>query len=825
MTISSEVRKAGPFTGNGTASAFPFNFKVFKAADLIVVRRKVDIGAESTLVLNRDYTVALNHDQNANPGGTVTISAGPLASGFTLIISSELPYLQPTDLTNQGGFYPAVVTNALDRLTIFCQQLAERMGRSLKLPITAPGNISTEIPLPNPKELIAWNEAGTGLTTVSPQSLVTSIAYGSAVADLFAGDGVTTTFPLTSNPASVNNLDVSIGGVSQRPVIGGIGDYKWNGGASITFVKPPKLPDISGDKNVLVRYMQAIPVSEGESIHTQQMELFRRSYAEAGYNVVGTFERGFSIKNINDVGIHEETGKGYTGEIGDVIAGTDPISPMFSDVSHYLLRDRFKLIGIDSNVKSHGAKGDGITDDTAAIQSALDTGRIIYMPAGVYIVSDTLKLRARGSGLSGEGQLRTYGSSETTIKWTGASDKTMAVLVMGQNGVGVPPSSDNSDATAIKVKNLYIDCDNKAGFGIYGAYVVNESEIDNVAVSQATEYGIYIVKSWYCKFTNILVMLGKNNGIAFGMPLVYSDGTSPSGWDVDDNLPCNNNRIENIRAWLNGGSFRDGSKTWDVSKPHLGYGVGLGCGYGMNVSTLTSEQNGGVNLFINRPAENYGTNISVSDCYFEDANKGSSLPSDQKVGVYIKTDDVSASLGYEMKNWFINNSSGGGVLIDGKRPIRFDAIHQPKFIKEKDGSDVKLIHGISNSYSGTFDENVIDRRVVNGFKITTNAFQNIPLTPTPITGFGCIEIYIPAGYVRPTSNHDGVTPVAYTTTDIDGGVKTFTLPPTGTPKGWYIISNYYGKPLVSIAMQNTLDPSGGEFNMVYSVSPLSGNVM
>lgn len=42
------------------------------------------------------------------------------------------------------------------------------------------------------------------------------------------------------------------------------------------------------------------------------------------------------------------------------------------------------------NVKDFGAVGDGTTDDTAAIQAAIDNGYVIYMPAGKYIVSDTI---------------------------------------------------------------------------------------------------------------------------------------------------------------------------------------------------------------------------------------------------------------------------------------------------------------------------------------------------------------------------------------------------------------------------------------------------
>jgi len=137
MTISSNIRKAGPFVGNGTASTFAFTFKVFQAADLEVVRLNVATTIETILVINSNYTVSLNADQNSNPGGSITLTAGALASGFNLVITSDIENLQPTDIVNQGGFYPDVIEDALDRATIQIQQLQEAVDRSAKLPITS----------------------------------------------------------------------------------------------------------------------------------------------------------------------------------------------------------------------------------------------------------------------------------------------------------------------------------------------------------------------------------------------------------------------------------------------------------------------------------------------------------------------------------------------------------------------------------------------------------------------------------------------------------------------------------------------------------------
>ncbi len=45
------------------------------------------------------------------------------------------------------------------------------------------------------------------------------------------------------------------------------------------------------------------------------------------------------------------------------------------------------------NLRSLGAKGDGSTDDTEAIQKAIDEHRVLYIPSGHYIITDTLRLR------------------------------------------------------------------------------------------------------------------------------------------------------------------------------------------------------------------------------------------------------------------------------------------------------------------------------------------------------------------------------------------------------------------------------------------------
>ena len=45
------------------------------------------------------------------------------------------------------------------------------------------------------------------------------------------------------------------------------------------------------------------------------------------------------------------------------------------------------------NVRTMGVAGDGKTDDTAALQKAIDSHRVLYLPSGKYLVSETLALK------------------------------------------------------------------------------------------------------------------------------------------------------------------------------------------------------------------------------------------------------------------------------------------------------------------------------------------------------------------------------------------------------------------------------------------------
>jgi hypothetical protein len=250
MTISTTSRLAGPFSGNGSSTAFPFAFKVFSADDLLV--EQVVDDAARILTLNSDYTVSLNSDQDANPGGTVILGT-VLASGAVLTIVSAVTATQLSSILNLGGFYPKVIEAALDKLTILIQQIAEKTSRYLSLSAVTSTDVSAELPYPAKGEVIGWNAEATGLSNYSVGDLGIGASYAAWRAQTFNGDGSTLSFVLDHDAGSAENCDVSINGLSKIPEV----DYTYDSATlTLTFTTAP----VAGTKNVAVRYGQAVAV-------------------------------------------------------------------------------------------------------------------------------------------------------------------------------------------------------------------------------------------------------------------------------------------------------------------------------------------------------------------------------------------------------------------------------------------------------------------------------------------------------------------------------------------------------------------------------------
>jgi len=203
MSIASTNRKAGPYTGNGLTTSFPFSFKVFAGSDLVVTRTDLS-GIETTLTLSTDYSVSLNANQDSNPGGSVSTVSVP-ASGILITLSSSVPLLQPVVLTNNGGFYPSVINDALDRLTILVQQIAETITRSVTTNISStqtPAQLLASIFTAQTTAVSAAASASGFATTATTQAGIATTKAGNADSSAIAAAASAVV------AAAVNNISV-----------------------------------------------------------------------------------------------------------------------------------------------------------------------------------------------------------------------------------------------------------------------------------------------------------------------------------------------------------------------------------------------------------------------------------------------------------------------------------------------------------------------------------------------------------------------------------------------------------------------------------------
>lgn len=107
MTVAAGVfRRIYP--GTGTATLFPFDWKIYSASDIAVYL--TNPSSELLQVLNTDYTVEGVGSEN---GGNVVFNIAP-TSDFDIVIIPSVTIEQQTDLRNQGRFYPETLERQFD---------------------------------------------------------------------------------------------------------------------------------------------------------------------------------------------------------------------------------------------------------------------------------------------------------------------------------------------------------------------------------------------------------------------------------------------------------------------------------------------------------------------------------------------------------------------------------------------------------------------------------------------------------------------------------------------------------------------------------------
>jgi len=122
------------------------------------------------------------------------------------------------------------------------------------------------------------------------------------------------------------------------------------------------------------------------------------------------------------------------------------------------------------SVKDFGAVGDGVVDDTVAINAAIATNKAVYFPPGTYMTS--------GISLA-------YSAANPRILYGDDYLNTSIKRISGTN-----PIVDVAQFTQVRLENLTFDGNNTAGYGII--WRAHYSLIHRCRVSNCQNYGMFV---------------------------------------------------------------------------------------------------------------------------------------------------------------------------------------------------------------------------------------------------------------------------------------------------------------------------------------------
>jgi hypothetical protein len=446
--------------------------------------------------------------------------------------------------------------------------------------------------------------------------------------------------------------------------------------ASITFRKPVVGP-VSGTNTVIIGSNTGSFTNGTNPVYSGTLGTVRVQPPPNDVTKVlrgdGTWGVAGGTGGLSSVGITVPTGFAVSnspltsnGTMGITYSGQIPTSSLATGVptsSTYLRGDgTWAVTDRKYNVKNYGAVGDGATDDTAAIQSAINsavsTGGTVYFPNGLYRLTSSLTYTAPaldpgqrvhflGEGIGASILLQTTNANGLTIAGTNLNVYTNIKGLAFVNNSGTVGQGLSVTGGAF----LHIESCQFTGwlYGMYGSNFLTSTLVScqfrfntrgmlferigttnasspnaitlvNCEVGANSEYGIYILG---CSTFNILGGAIEANGTTSG---------SSSNWGVRVAEPSGSTAIEGADGFTFTGVYFEGNAgiadvyvTSTQSKAGVSNTI-TGCSFVRFGSPYTTNS-----ILLDATAGN-GFTIAISGCGFKGLNSYVPDPSRMTIG-------------------------------------------------------------------------------------------------------------------------------------------------------------------------------------------------
>lgn len=242
------------------------------------------------------------------------------------------------------------------------------------------------------------------------------------------------------------------------------------------------------------------------------------------FNVVSATLEGYTDLYLNDAGV-ATLQKSFKLPV-NVADGIDYAPPGFGAVTTDVQTKLRETI----SVKDFDAKGDGTTDDTSALQSAINYiktlgGGRVYIPEGVYLISSTLIIDSPNIELFGDKHdmnLFADVTKGTILKWNGGVSSGYMMQVYTVD------SALSKKIGGVVVDGIAFNGNGQCARGLH-IRTVDNSVFSNLGFEKLTEWGIYTETNLVAPNGGSTVEAADNQHNYFSNILVNCTGQSSCG--------------------------------------------------------------------------------------------------------------------------------------------------------------------------------------------------------------------------------------------------------------------------------------------------------